>query len=143
MKAFLLYPDRDFDMEQPLPWQAPTLIQDLELNTLFNAMALGDKFLFNVAQKVVLSSRTDLNIIRYRQNILKDCLNHPAIVRSIYDLAVAAIEGEKKAYWGVFSKYPPAILDRAIQVLKLFVSMLRQLRTIVEEQTGQEVAQRV
>lgn len=136
MKAFLLYPDRDFDMEQPLPWQAPALIQDLELNTLFNAMALGDEFLLSVAPKVVLSSLTDLNIIRYRQNILKDCLNHPAIVRSIYDLAVASIEGEKKAYWGIFSKYPPAILDRAIQVLKLFVSMLRQLRTIAEEQAG-------
>ena len=100
MKAFLLYPDRDFDMEQPLPWQAPALIQDLELNTLFNAMALGDEFLLNVAPKVVLSSLTDLNIIRYRQNILKDCLNHPAIVRSIYDLAVAVDRGREESLLG-------------------------------------------
>lgn len=136
MKAFLLYPDRDFDMEQPLPWQAPALIQDLELTTLFNAMSLGDQFLFDVAQKAVLLSLTDLDVIRYRQDILADCLNHPEVVRSIYDLAVASIEGEKKAYWGVFSKYPPAILDRSIEVLKLFVDKLRQLRTIAEEQAG-------
>ena len=45
MKAFLLYQDHDFDLQQKLPPNEQALIQDLELNTLFNAMALGDKFL--------------------------------------------------------------------------------------------------
>jgi len=47
------------------------LIQDLELNTLFNAMAHGDKFLFDVAQSAVLSGLSnDPETIRYRQDIL-------------------------------------------------------------------------
>ena len=70
MKAFLLYRDRDFDLQRRLPPNAPALTQDLELSTLFNAMALGDKFLLEVAQKAVLSSATDLDTIRYRQHIL-------------------------------------------------------------------------
>ena len=52
MKVFLMYPDRDFEPvqksspeqrlvpRQKLPGSEPALIQDLELNTLLNAMAL-------------------------------------------------------------------------------------------------------
>jgi DNA mismatch repair ATPase MutS len=137
MKAFLLYRDRDFDLQGKLPWNQQALIQDLELNTLVNAMALEDPFLLEVAGKAVLTSVTDLDTILYRQNILKDCLKNARLVRDIYGIAVEAITGEKKQYWGAFSKYPPAILDRSIVVLQLFVSLLRKLRTIADEQAGQ------
>ena len=50
MKAFLMYKDHDFDLQQKLPPHAQALTQDLELQTLFNAMALGDKFVFEVAK---------------------------------------------------------------------------------------------
>ena len=89
MKAFLLYKDQDFDLQRKLPPNEQALTQDLELNTLFNAMAFGDKFLFEVAQRVVLSGLdNNLGTILYRQDILKDCLKNPAIVRNIYELTV-------------------------------------------------------
>jgi hypothetical protein len=126
MKAFLMFKDHDFDLQQNLPPNEQALIQDLELNTLFNAMALEDKFLFEVAKKALLSGiHNDLPTILYRQNILKDCLKNPAIVKDIYDTAVEAIEGERKTYWGLFSKYPGAILHRAIEVLQMFVGLLK------------------
>ncbi len=137
MKAFLMYRDRDFDLQGQLPWNQETLVQDLELNTLVNAMALGDPFLLDVAGKAVLTSLTDLDTILYRQSILKDCLKNAAFVRDIYTIAIDSIAGEKKAAWGVFSKFPPAILGRAITVLQLFVGLLRKLRTIADEQAGQ------
>src|SRR6266496_1377553 len=128
MKALLMYRDRDFDLQQKLPWNEEALIQDLELNTLFKAMALDDKFLFEVAKKAVLSGvSTDLDTIRYRQNILTDCLKNAAIVRDIYNIAVRAIESEKKVYLGFFiSKYPTTIVSRSIEVLLIFVSMLKK-----------------
>lgn len=133
MKAFLMFKDHDFDLQQKLPSNEQALTQDLELNTLFNAMALGDKFLFEVAKKAVLSGlNNDLSTILYRQNILKDCLKNPAIVRDIYNTAVEAIEGEKKTYWGLFSKYPGAILHRSIEVLQLSVGLLKKLRNIAD-----------
>jgi hypothetical protein len=55
MKAFHMYKDRDFDLRETLPWNKQALSQDLELNTLFNAMALDDKFIFEVAKSAVLS----------------------------------------------------------------------------------------
>ncbi len=55
MKAFLMYKDQDFDLKRELPANEQALTQDLALNTLFDAMAHGDEFLLEVAEKVVLS----------------------------------------------------------------------------------------
>jgi DNA mismatch repair ATPase MutS len=133
MKAFLMYRDHDFDLQQNFPPNEQALTQDLELNTLFNAMALGDKVLFEVAKKAVLSSLTDLDTILYRQDILRDCLNNSSIVRDIYAISIQSIEREKKSYWGIFHDYPDAILRRSIAVLQMFVGMLKELRTIADE----------
>lgn len=133
MKALLLYRDHDFDLQhEPLPGEQ-TLIQDLELNTVFNAMALGDPFLFEVAKTAILSGlKTDLDTILYRQDILKDCLKNPSIVRDIYDITVEAIAGEKKIYFGVL-QYPSSILRRSTEVLQMFVGLLRKMRNIASE----------
>ena len=132
MKAFLLYRDRDFDRKQKLPWHEQALIQDLELSVLFNAMALGDEFLLEVARKVALSSLSNVDNILYRQDILKDCLENSSLIREIYALALEAIQREKQGYWSIFSKYPQAILSRSLEVLEMFVSMLKKLRNIAD-----------
>jgi hypothetical protein len=133
MKAFLMYKDRDFDMDRKPPWNEQALVQDLELNTLFGAMADGDKFLFQMAKVAVLSGyNDDLPTILYRQSALKDCLRNPEIVRYLYDLAVTAIENEKKV-WSFWGKYPAGILSRARDVLGLSIPMLRKLRAMAEE----------
>jgi DNA mismatch repair ATPase MutS len=137
MKAFLMYRDRDFDLQQKFPPHEEALTQDLELDTLFNAMALGDKLLFEVAKKAVLSSVSDLDTILYRQNVLRDCLNNSSLVRDIYDLAVASIEREKTGYWSLLRDYPDAILHRSIDVLQMFVGALKDLRTIADEHAEQ------
>ena len=135
MKAFLLFRDHDFDLRGKLPANEAGLTQDLELETLFDAMALGDAFLFDVAKKAILSGLSnDVNTILYRQDILKDCLKNPIIVRDLYNVAVEAIEKEKKVYLGYwFSKYPSAMLSRSIEVLRMFVGMLKRLKDIADQ----------
>jgi len=134
MKAFLMHRDRDFDLEQPLPPNEQELTQDLELNGLFEAMALGDKFLFDVARKAVLSSLRHPDEILYRQRILNDCIEQPSTIRKMYSLAVEAIEGERKIYRGVFD-YPDSVLHRSLEVMDLFVRLLKRLRRIADEQS--------
>jgi DNA mismatch repair ATPase MutS len=158
MKAFLMYRDRDFDPQQllvrretelrhsrgrdtdqaldlrkALPWNEEALRQDLGLDILFNAMSQGDRFLFEVAQVAVLSSLTDLEAIRYRQYVLADSVKNASIVRDVYQIAIDAIEGEKKNYWSFFSRYPAGILHHAVDVLQLFVGMLKRLRNIADQ----------
>jgi MutS domain V len=133
MKAFLMYKDRDFDLEQKPPWNAEALTQDLELTTLFNAMAGGDRFLFEVAQSTILSGLyTDVSTITYRQNILKDCLKSPLIIRGIYNMAMRALEAPKKHFWGLTSRYPDAILSSSVETMGLFVAILKELRNIAD-----------
>ena len=159
MKAFLMYRDRDFDprqllpqyektlrawrteqqvdLRQLLPWNESALTQDLGLNILFNAMAAGDEFLFAVARVGILSSLTDLDTILYRQDILSDCLKNAPIVRGVYQIAIEAMEREQKNYLSFFSRYPSGILHRAVDVLQMFVGMLKRLRRIADQHAEQ------
>jgi DNA mismatch repair ATPase MutS len=137
MKAFLMHRDRDFDLQQEFPPHEEALTQDLELSTLFSAMALGDKVLFAVAKKAVLSSLSDLDTILYRQDVLRDCMNNSSIIRDIYDIAVASIAREKTGYWSLLRDFPDTILQRSIEVLQMFVGALKELRNIADEHADQ------
>jgi len=135
VKAFLMHEDRDIDPASGLPVNAEMLVQDLELDTIFNAMALGDPFLFDVAKRTILLSMTDPKAVAYRQQLLADCLEHPAIVKEIYGTAVEALLAERKI-WSVFLSSPESILHRSIQAVEVFLNFLKRLRKISDENSG-------
>lgn len=91
MKPLLMYLDRDFDPEAKLPWNADALVQDLGLDAVFDAMAGKDDFLRGTSERAMLLSLGQPDVILYRQAILRDCLENPAVIREMYDLAVEAI----------------------------------------------------
>jgi len=133
MKALLMHPDRDFDGGQPLPRQADALTRDLELATLWSAMAGGDEFLLDVARKAtLLALGNDAATVSHRQQVLADVLAHPAEVRELYALAVEAIEGRKKFWFGIFMRYPSTVLHSSVELLQFLVGMLRRLRGFAE-----------
>jgi DNA mismatch repair ATPase MutS len=123
------------------PVLAPTgndavLTQDLELNTLWNTMAAGDEFLFEMAKRAVLSPLTDPDAIVYRQRVLADCLEQPQAVRQLYALAMEALENERTTGSLWYRSSPDSILHRSVQVLKLHAETLKRLRQIAEQQAG-------
>jgi DNA mismatch repair ATPase MutS len=129
-----MYKDRDFNLQQKLPANEEALMQDLELETLFNAMALGDAFLFEVAKKAVVGGmNTDLETIRYRQRILKDCLKNSATVRDIYQIPIESMKNKKKHWYSIFSSSPGAVLANATELMQMFVGLLIKLRHIADE----------
>jgi DNA mismatch repair ATPase MutS len=135
MKAFLMHRDKDFFLpREPLP-NEEALTQDLELTTLFDALAGDDEFLFNVARTAVLSSLTDPEAIVYRQRVLADCLEQPSVVIDLYNLAVEAILAQKRI-WRSFLSSPDSVLNWSVQGLELFVSALRRLRSVADEHAG-------
>ncbi|RME45057.1 MAG: DNA mismatch repair protein MutS, partial [Caldilineae bacterium] len=160
MKVLLMHPDRDFDPQQKIPRrQEPirqrgpvkriealfdlppveaALVQDLELETLFEAMAQGDEFLYTVAVPAVLSSLDTPDAILYRQEILKDCLKHPEVVRQIYQIPVRFMEKKRKHWWGTWSRSsrPGAILSSARELLEMAVDLLKALKQMADEHAG-------
>jgi len=131
MKVYLLYEDQDFNFDANLPPNHEDLIQDLEIKTLFQAMADGDQFLFSVATKVLLAGSDQPDVIRYRQRILADCLSEPTIIREMYAIAGDALEDRRKL-WGYHSPYPAAILPGAVNHLEQAFMRLKQLRTLAD-----------
>lgn len=139
MKALLMHPDRDFDAKRALPRQEQALTQDLALDTLLGAMAGDDAFLFEVARTALLSGvENDTDTILYRQEILADSLKRPAVVRELYSLASEAVDRKRQGpYFGFFSRYPSGILHGSVDMLEMFLGMLRKLRTMADLHAGQ------
>ena len=137
MKAFLMYPDRDFGPGLAVPANADELTQDLELDTLFDAMARGDALVRKVARIALLSSLVAPDEILYRQSVLSDCLRQPLVLRALFDLAGEAIAAEKAIFRSFFSERPETLLGRSVKVLEMFVGMLKRLRQLGDEHADQ------
>lgn len=133
MKVFLMFRDTDFMPSNPLPANASDLIKDLELTTLFNAMALGDRFLFEIAKSAVLSSLDEVEPISYRQGVLKDCLENPAVIRKLYQIPIEATKRKKQSWLGIFTHSPSGVLSSAVSLMEMYVDLLRQLTKVADD----------
>ncbi|MGH3390460.1 MAG: MutS-related protein [Actinomadura sp.] len=98
-------------------------------------MTLGDKFLFEVAKKVLLTCLHDPQAIRYRQQILADCLAQPEVIREMYAIAVAALQDKRHSWTSYGGTYqtPSSNLSGAVSNLEDYVARLRQLRQIADD----------
>ncbi len=133
MKAFLMYRDRDFRLNEDHPSNTDDLMQDLELDTLLHAMAGGDEFLREVAKKAVLASLREPEEVLYRQRALADCQEWPEVIRDLYAIAVEAIEREKRVWGWMSQKYPESTLYRSVEVLQIFVGLIKKLRQTADK----------
>lgn len=135
MNVFLLFPDQDFDPSSPLLPQAAALEQDLELTVLLKHIGAQDDFAREMSRLILLSPQPNLETLRYRQAILRDCLENEAIVREMYAIPQEALRQKQEHWMGIFTRHPSGILSGAVDMLQLFFSLLRRLRRLTEQQT--------
>jgi MutS domain V len=135
VKVYLLHQAQDFDFGADLPPLHEELTQDLELGTLLGAMAAGDAFLFDVSRKVLLACLTGAEAIRYRQQVLTDCLAQPEVIRAMYAVAVGALQDKRGLFGGYGGSYqsPSSNLFGAVGHLEAYVARLRQLRQLADD----------
>src|SRR5579864_1628991 len=98
-------------------------------------MSQGDPFLFAIAKQAVLCGLNDPAAITYRQDILRDCLAHPEVVRRVYDLAVETMQRDRKIWRSTYSA--SGVLSSAVDVMRMLVEMLKRLRAIAHEHGDQ------
>lgn len=152
MNVLLLYEEKDW-MHVENYYDTKSLIQDLGLKTLFTAAAKDvvsengavkyvkkeDTYLADSMKKVMMVPLTDEQQLQYRQEILRDCFQREGFVCELYDQTVAILEKwdklGRKASDRTANRSPVALLINDIQVLKLFVTGLGQIkRTLGEHQ---------
>ncbi len=133
MKVYLMNRNRDFDPQQPFPVQAADLMQDLDLDLLFNAMAQGDKYILNIVKQAVINGLADPDSIVYRQDVLKDCLNNPEVIRAIYQIPIEALERKQHSWLGIFVHSPGRVLESAVEMMFMLMDQLKKLMSITAE----------
>lgn len=133
MKVYLLYPDKDFNMNKELPPNWQDLVLDLGLDVMLSHMSGSDKFLFNISNQVLSSFETDINVIRYRQDILKDTLKNVQIVRELYEVPIKVKEEKRRNWVGIYGfRTPSSVLTGARGYLSIQIEGLRELKKIAE-----------
>jgi len=127
MRAHLMYPDSDLDLDAPLPRQADALVQDLGLEVLIRAMAAEDAFVKDVVRRVLVSSTAGSpDVIRFRQAVLQDCLAHASAIRELYALACEAV-GRKRRFLTFLSRLPWSVLRESIEAMEMLAGTLERL----------------
>ncbi len=132
MNVLLMHPDRPFDPRALLPPHGGDLTRDLALETLCGAMAGEDAFVLEAARLALLTGfENDIETIRYRQEVLQDCLANSAAVRALYAIATRALDARRGTFW--FTRSPSGVLSSSLEVLQILTDRLRELRGIAEE----------
>lgn len=137
MNVHLLHPDRDLDLETPLPAHAGLLQEDLGLDVLLEIMAAGDRPVLTACRRVLLTGLKDPDEIRYRQAVVADVLRAPEAFRGSHELIVTGLELAKRSYSGLFRDAPDAIVRRAVERLRVYVDVLRRLRQAAAPVAGE------
>jgi hypothetical protein len=132
MKVLLMHPERDFDAKAPLSDLALSIEQDLGLTVLLEAMACGDRFLFDLSRVALLSSVAEPETLLHRQAVLTDCLTNPEVVGELYDIALRALDRRLHPYVGFIDRYPSGILSTSVQLLRMLLERLREVRGVVD-----------
>lgn len=115
-----------------LPQAVQDLVQDLQLDVLLDAMAGSDTLVRSVARNALLSPLVSPAAVRYRQQVLADCLAHPEVPSSMYTIASRALEAERGIWWSPRFR-PEMVLDRSVRVLGAQLDILEELRSLVAE----------
>ncbi len=91
-----------------------------------------------MSAKVLLTSLHDPEAIRYRQQVLADCLAQPGVIREMYAVAAGALQDNRHLWGGYGGTYqsPSSNLSGAVSYLEAYVARLRQLRQIADDHAG-------
>ena len=133
MKACLIFPDRNYDPEEPLCADAGTLEKDLGINFILEKMAGEDEQILMVCRGLIFRPLTDPEIIRYRQEAIADAETYPKVIRELYTLCVEAEELRRKSWNWLSSSYVSGTFSAAISYLTIYLNKLRRLKSIAEE----------
>ena len=136
MKAHLIFPDKNFDPEQPLCADQEALEKDLGINFILESMANGDELITSVCRGLIFAPLNDPDTLKYRQEALADALEHPSVIRELYGICVEAEELRRKSWNWLTSSYISGTFSAALSYLSIYLNKLGHIKTIADKQVN-------
>ncbi|MCR5112577.1 MAG: hypothetical protein K6A63_01420 [Acholeplasmatales bacterium] len=127
MKINLLNKNNPYDIKEP-EFYENELISDLELKELINKAAKDDPFLERIFPKILLDMQTDLDIIKYRQEIYLDCKANRTPIKNLYLHAREVELGLKQKFpYGIMEKTPYSAVMTSVSIVEYLMPQLANL----------------
>lgn len=138
MNANLMFPNKPFDLEAPLPVWSEDLVADLELDTLISAMAGPDEQLAKIARAGLLHTLDGTEderqaVVAHRQAVLADCLMNEPLVYLAREMAHRALQLEHSSTFRIFGESPSTHVYRDARVLPHFLDTLQDIQEMAAE----------
>ncbi len=110
------------------------LVLDLGLDAIIATGAGGDEVVREVLGSVIIHPLTTASDIVFRQEVMRDFLQNPELLRSLYDLTGRAIAAEREARRHVMSIFdrPGSRLHNSVALLSLLLGFLKELRQLAD-----------
>lgn len=122
--------------QSPAP-HAEDLVLDLGLEPVISACAEGDPVVRDVMRATLLHPLTSASDIHFRQDVMRDFMEHPALLRSLHDITTRSLGAEREArkhIWGLTDR-PESRLHSSVELLSLLLDFLRELRKVADSNT--------
>ncbi|MCK9330427.1 MAG: DNA mismatch repair protein MutS [Candidatus Cloacimonetes bacterium] len=133
MKAHLLYFDRDLDRSESLCFGHENLDADLEMGSIIKTMAQGDELIEKVCSHLIFQPLEDINAIIYRQDILRDTLDHPEAVRKLFCICKETASQRRMPKFSESEDSIEGMFKLSVMQLELYEGKLEQLRRLSDE----------
>lgn len=132
MKVNLMYQEQDFVFNEK-ERQDDTLIKDLELDRILEVMSGKDLYVKAVCTKVLLTPLATMEEINFRQEIARDCLEHPEEVRQLYAFC-DKLDEKKRAVWGILSSvYSSATFSNAVEIVQIYMNGFKKICCMIDQ----------
>jgi hypothetical protein len=129
MKTFLMHPDRDFDAQPPSAEAPISFARDLELDVLLSAAAAEDRYIYDIMAAACAHAWTnDIATIRYRQEVLQDCLANPVLVRQFYAIAIEPFGRSHSWTFSLYGRDAASKVGSGVRTLLSCLDVLTRLR---------------
>ena len=100
MRAYLMFKDKNFKVDNIGMYNFEVTLADIEIETILRSIADKDLLMVNVLRCALANPLYDIEEIRYRQDVLKDAIDNPDVVREMYQICQDTATKIKKYWFG-------------------------------------------
>lgn len=135
----LLYPEGSEDPRFDPPEYLLGIERDIELEIVVEAMADRDVTIREVSRSLLLGFETQGDLVRYRQEVLRDCLKNPGVIRDLYSLAGQGARLSRRHPLGLLRmSTASSILSSSATLISRLLVVMERMRDAVESTTSVE-----